>query len=214
MRLAATPPTWALVGEAEGGWSRRAPSALHTWAEPDQLWRRVEQGVAKDAPDPKALAGYGRLVRWMAPAGRRTEAAGRRCVAGRPGSARTTAVLAWGCAKWAAAGKEARRRVWANAPWPVSHAGRQGMRAPRRPGQATGRGVRIVNCDRRIKRPWLNPSEPQWAQGKRRVVEPARLLSATELRGRGCAAFDGPDEDLLCLPVPLGAHRVLPEQVA
>jgi transposase len=207
-------PTWALGFEDEVWWSRLAQPALHTWAAPAQPLRLVEQAVAKDDPDPKALACYGLLVRWMEPAGGRAEAAWLRFVAGRPVSARTTEFLAWCCAKLAAAGKEALLLVWDNAPWHVSRAVRQWIRAPNRQVKSRGQGVRIVNCYLPIKSPWLNPIEPKWAHGKRRVVEPARLLSAAELRARVCAAFDCPEEDLLGLPVPLDAHLTIPEQVA
>ncbi len=50
-----------------------------------------------------------------------------------------------------------------------------------------------------IKSPWLNPIEPKWAHGKRKVVEPARLLSARELAERVCAAFHCPYEPHLNL---------------
>ena len=107
IRLSATHPTWILGFEDEVWWSRLAHPALHSWAEADQPLRLVEQAVAKDDPDPKALACYGLLVRWVMPDGRRAETAWLRFVAGRPVSARTTEFLAWCCAKLAAAGKEA-----------------------------------------------------------------------------------------------------------
>src|SRR5438045_4185326 len=59
MRLVATHPTWALGFEDEVWWSRLAQPALHSWAEPGQPLRLVEQAVAQDDPDPKALACYG-----------------------------------------------------------------------------------------------------------------------------------------------------------
>jgi transposase len=212
--LAATHPTWALGFEDEVWWSRLAQPALHSWVEADQPPRLVEQTVAKDDPDPKALACYGLLVRPGAPADHRHEATWLRFVAGRPVSARTLEFLAWCCAKLAAAGKEALLLVWDNAPWHVSQAVRQWIRTHNRQVKATGRGVRIIACYLPIKSPWLNPIEPKWAHGKRRVVEPARLLTAAELRSRVCAAFDCPDEDLLGRPVPLDTHRVIPEEVA
>ena len=114
----------------------------------------------------------------------------------------------------AAAGKEALLLVWDNAPWHISRAVRQWLRAHNRQVKATGRGVRILNCYLPIKSPWLNPIEPKWAHGKRRVVEPARLLTAAELRARVCAAFDCPEEDLLGLPVPLATRLGISEEVA
>ena len=212
--MAATHPTWALGFEDEVRWSRLAQPALHGWAEAHQPLRLVEQTVAKDDPDPKALACYGLLVREVAPDGRRREAAWLRFVAGRPVSARTIEFLAWCCAKLAAVGKKALLLVWDNAPWHVSQAVRQWIRAHNRQVKATGQGVRIIACYLPIKSPWLNPIEPKWAHGKRRVVEPARLLTAAELRARVCAAFDCPAEHLLGLPVPLATHPGGPEQVA
>jgi hypothetical protein len=200
--------------EDEVWWSRLAQPALHSWAEPTQPLRLVEQAVAKEDPGPKALACYGLLVRGVAADGQRTEATWLRFVAGRPVSARTIEFLAWCCGKLAAAGKEALLLVWDNAPWHVSRAVRQWIRAHNRRVKADGRGVRIVNCYLPVKSPWLNSIEPKWAHGKRRVVEPDRLLTAAELRTRVCAAFDCPAEELLGLPVPLAAHQLIPEEVA
>jgi hypothetical protein len=52
--------------------------------------------------------------------------------------------------------------------------------------------VRIIGCLLPKKSPWLNPIEPQWVHGKRRVVEAGGLLTALELADRACAAFDCP----------------------
>src|SRR5207237_3935158 len=108
------------------------------------------------------------------------------------------------CAKLAAAGKEALLLVSDNAPWHVSRTVRQWIRAHNRQVKATGRGVRLVNCYLPIKSPWLNPIEPKWAHGKRRVVEPARLLTAQELADRVCTAF-------ACLHEP---HLAIPQKAA
>jgi hypothetical protein len=63
IRLAASHPTWALGFQDEVWWSRLARPSLRTWAEEDDRPRLVEQAVAKDDPDPKALACYGLLLR-------------------------------------------------------------------------------------------------------------------------------------------------------
>ena len=200
--------------EDEVWWSRLAQPALHSWAEADRPLRLVEQAVAKEDPAPKALACDGLLVRAGTAAGGWSAAAWLRFVAGRPVSARTIECLAWCCAKLATAGKEARRLVWDNAPWHGSQAGRRWIRAHNRQVKAASRGVRIIACYLPSKSPWLKPIEPQWAHGKRRVVEPARLLTAAELRARVCAACDCPDEVLLGQPVPLARHPVIPEALA
>jgi hypothetical protein len=200
MRLAATHPTWALGFEDEVWWSRLARPALHSWVAADQPLRLVEQTVAKDDPDPKALACYGLLVRWTEPTGKCPEATWLRFVDGRPVSTRTTEFLTWCCAKLAAAGKEALLLVWDNAPWHVSRAVRQWIRAHNRQVKARRQGVRIITCYLPIKSPWLNPIEPKWVHGKRRVVEPDRLLPAAELIERVYAALGATDDDHLAIP--------------
>jgi hypothetical protein len=199
IRLAASHPTWVLGFQDEVWWSRLALPALSSWAEVDQPLRLVERAVAKDAPNPKALACYGLLVRSAHPAGGWQEQTWLRFVAGRPVSAITTEYLAWCCAKLAAAGQEALLLIWDNAPWHVSRAVRTWLRAHNQQVKRTGRGVRIIPCYLPIKSPWLNPIEPKWAHGKRRVVEPTRLLATDELIDRVCAAFDCAHEPHLAI---------------
>jgi hypothetical protein len=50
------------------------------------------------------------------------------------------------------------------------------------------------------KSPWLNPMEPQWVHGKRKVIEPDGLLTAYELAERVCALFDCPHYEHLSIP--------------
>jgi transposase len=152
----------------------------------------VEQTVAKTDPDPKALACYGLLIRWTAPAGGWHEEAWLRFVDGRPVSALTTQYLAWCCADLELLGKTALLLIWDNASWHGSREVRTWIRRHNRKVKLAGHGVRIVANYLPIKSPWLNAIEPKWVHGKRRVVEPARLLPATELIERVCAAFDCP----------------------
>ncbi len=179
-----------------------AHPGLHAWAAPDQPLRFVEQTVAKDDPDPKALACYGLLVRWWdrGPTAPPREEAWLRFVDGRPVSAVTTRFLDWSCDKLAAAGKTALLLVWDNASWHLSKEVRQWITRHNRDVRWTRRGVRIVPCPLPIKSPWLNPIEPKWVHGKRKVVEPDRLLTARELAERVCAVFDCPYEPHLTIP--------------
>jgi transposase len=112
-----------------------------------------------------------------------------RFVDGRPVSAVTTAFLGWCCDRLQADGKTALLLVWDNAAWHVSRAVRGWVRDHNRAVKRAGTGVRIVLCPLPSKSPWLNPIEPKWLHGKRRVAEPARLLTAHELADRVCAAF-------------------------
>ena len=126
------------------------------------------------------------------PRQRTPEAIWLRFVDGRPVSAVTTHFLAWCCER--AGGAGSRRCCWSGTTPPGTSAGEVRALDPRAqpPGQAGRAGVRIVACPLPIKSPWLNPIEPKWVHGKRRVVEPARLLTARELADRVCAAFGCP----------------------
>ena len=164
----------------------RQPS-LHTWT--DEPLRLVEQSVATDDPDPKALACYGLLLP------ERDELWLRFCD-GRPVSAITTAFLTECCDRLATRGKRALLLVWDNAPWHISQAIKGWIRDHNRRVKRAG-GVRIITCQLPVKAPWLNPIEPKWVHGKRAVAEPARLLSAVELEERVCAYFSCHREDHL-----------------
>jgi len=66
-----------------------------------------------------------------------------------------------------------------------------------------GNGVRILVCYLPSKSPWLNPIEPKWLHGKRRVVEADRLLTSQELAQRVCHTYDCPYEEHLSIPEKL-----------
>ena len=179
--------------EDETWWSRVAQPARHAWT--DHPLRVVEQTVAKDDPDPKALACYGLLVR---PGDDAPEDLWLRFVDDRPVSAITTRFLAWGAERLAAQGMTTLVLIWDNAPWHVSAEVRRWLRAHNQRAHREG-GVRLVPCFLPTKSPWLNPIEPHWVHGKRRVAEPARLLTAAELEARVCAAFGCPLDDHLAI---------------
>jgi hypothetical protein len=154
----------------------------------------VEQPVAKDDPDRRALACYGVLLPAL-------DEVWLRFLDGRPVSAVTTVFLAWCCEEAAARGKRALLLVWDNASWHSSKAVRAWIRDHNRRAKASGDGVRLVVCPLPIKSPWLNPLEPKWANTKRKVVEPGRRLPARELAERVCDA----------LACPYHVHIPLPE---
>jgi transposase len=156
----------------------------------------VEQTVPDDDPDPKAVACYGLLVRSRDQA---PEDLWLRFVDGRPVSALTIQFLAWCCDRLAALGVTTLVLVWDNAGWHISHEVRRWLRDHNRRVHRDG-GVRILPCRLPTKSPWLNPIEPKWVHGKRRIAEPARLLTAAELEERVCAAFAVPPLDHLAIP--------------
>jgi len=123
-----------------------------------------------------------------------------RFVTGRPVSDITTQVLDWCCERLAAQGKSAWLLIWDNASWYISQIVRTWIREHNQQVKQTGKGVRILPFRLPTKSPWLNPIEPKWVHGKQAVVEPARLLSASELAQRICAYFGCSSEPYLCLP--------------
>lgn len=193
--LAETRPDWAVGFEDECWWSRVAQPALHAWTDGDAA-RLVAQAVPDDDPDPKALACYGLLVR---PGEGAPEEVWLRFVDGRPVSAITTQFLAWCDDRLAATGVTTLVLIWDNAGWHVSNEVRRWLRAHNQQAHRAG-GVRLVPCFLPTKSPWLNPIEPKWVHAKRRVVEPARLLTARDLEDRVFAAFAGTPTDHLAIP--------------
>jgi hypothetical protein len=200
MRLAQRHPDWLLGCADEVWWSRLAHPALHTWQDADDPLHLIEQTVARDDPDPKALACYGLLARWWADRTQRCEEMWLRFVDGRPVSAVTIDFLGW-CAQQAQArDKRAVVLIWDNASWHDSQIVRAWLHQHNRRVKQTGQGVRLIACYLPTKSPWLNPIEPKWLHGKRKVVEPDRLLTATELADRVCAVYGCPHEPHLVSP--------------
>jgi hypothetical protein len=200
IRLAQQHPDWLLGFEDEVWWSRLAHPALHAWQADDQPYRLVEQTVARDDPDPKAVACYGLLTRTWDAQGQRCDALWLRFVDGRPVSAVTLDFLTWCVARAAERGKRALLLVWDNASWHVSQIVRRWLRAYNRQVKQAGQGVRLLVCFLPVKSPWLNPIEPKWLHSKRKVHEPDRLLTLAELVARVCAVTGCPHEPHLVAP--------------
>ena len=162
IRLAASHPDWALGFEDETWWSRLALPAMHAWSRGGQPLRLVEQAVAKEDPDPKALACYGLL------ACRSTSRIWLRFVTGRPVSGVTTRFLAWSCERLAAAGKTALLLVWDNAAWHVSKEVGGGSASTTGRSRRWQAGVRIVAASCRSR-----------ARGSTRSSRSGRTASAS-----------------------------------
>jgi hypothetical protein len=207
IRLATAHPDWLLGFEDEVWWSRLARPALHAWQDDDRPLRLVEQTVAREDPDPKALACYGLLARYRNDRRHWAEALWLRFVDGRPVSAVTIDFLTWCAAQAQALGKRAVLLVWDNASWHESQIVRTWLRAHNRQVKQTGQGVRLLACFLPVKSPWLNPIEPKWLAGKQRVAEPERLLSAAELADRVCATYACPHHPHLVAPLTLPTRK-------
>lgn len=162
--------------------------------------RLVEQTKQKEDPDPKALACYGILLKWMASSNLKVEKMLLRFVDGRPVSSITIQFLEWCCQEIEKLDMSVLAMIWDNARWHTSSAVRTWVRTHNRTVKRTGKGVRILVCFLPIKSPWLNPIEPMWAHGKRRIVEPNATLSKQVLADRICATFDCLHLDHLSIP--------------
>ncbi len=191
--------TWAVGFEDECWWSRLALPTLSSFSEEGSPLRLVQQSVAKDDPDPKAISCYGLYLpdlgdTWI------------RFVDGRPVSAITTRFLWWCCEKLEEIGKKVLVLIWDNASWHISKEvrrwlGKHNQEVKRRIKKSDGEaGVRIVSCLLPKQSPWLNPIEPKWVHGKRKVVEPDGLLGAYELADRVCRVFGCPHYEHLSIP--------------
>ena len=194
-------PTWALGCGDDIWWSRLAQPNQHGWTDAEATQTFQELTPPTDAPDPKALAWYGLLVR---PRPQAADQRWLRFVAGRPGSAVTMALLAWCSAQLAAHGFTALCLIWENASWHRSSAVRHWLRQHHQQVKRGAVGVRFVVCPLPSTSPWLNPIEPQWVHGKRAVSEADRLLSADALAARVYAYYGCERE----------AHLVMPKKVA
>jgi len=195
--MVANHPDWALGFEDETWWSRLAQPNLHSWAESNHPLRLMEKALVKGDPDPKALACYGLLVRWINAQLAWEENIWLRFVAGNPNSLLSAHFLAWCCEKLQALKKSVLVLIWDHASWHISGAIRGWIREHNRQVKKSGQGVRILSCLLPKKSPWLNPIEPMWIHGKRRVVEAERVLSSDEIVERVCDTFGNSVEALL-----------------
>ena len=200
IRLAQRHPDWLLGFADEVWWSRLAHPALHAWQEDAHPLPLIEQTLARDDPDPQALACYGLLARSWDAAQRRSEELWLRFVNGRPVSAVTIDFLRWCVAHAQARGQRAVLLVWDNASWHDSQIVRSWVRTHNCQVKQAGYGVRLLVYSLPIKSPWLNPIEPKWLHGKRKVLEPDRLLTIAELAERVCAVYGCPHEPHLIQP--------------
>jgi hypothetical protein len=193
MRIAeANSSEWAVGFCDECWWSRVALPALSSWAEEGKPMRLIQQSVAKDDPEPKAISCYGLYLP-------RFKETWIRFVDGRPVSRITTRFLEWSCQKLEAVGKKVLLLIWDNASWHISREVRRWLGKRNREVKKGGEGVRIVSCLLPKKSPWLNAIEPKWVHGKRKVVESDALLGSYELADRVCGVFGCPHYEHLSI---------------
>jgi DDE superfamily endonuclease len=184
--------------EDETWWSRLAQPHLKVWTETASPVRLLEKTLAKGDPEPKALVCYGLLARGQDVTAQ--EKVWLRFAEGPPVSGLTRSFLEWYCEQTHALGKRVLALIWDNASWPISAAVKRWVRTHHQQATHQGVGVRLIIGPLPTKSPWLNPIEPLWMHGKRRVREPERVLPAQELAERVCHAFGCTHEDHLTIP--------------
>jgi hypothetical protein len=180
LQLAANHPALVLGFEDEVWWSRDAQPHMPAWSDDTPL-RLVEKTVPAQDPEGTAVACYGLY-------GPTAHHMLLRFVRGRPVSVVTCAFLAGLATYLTAQGKRALVLIWDKASWHVSHAVQEWSTAHNRHAKQEG-GCRLMVCRFPSKSPWLTLIEPKWVHGKRAVVEPARVLSMTDLMQRVCAYY-------------------------
>lgn len=159
---------------------------MHSFCAKNEAVQLQQLELAKDDTDPKALACYGLLLRHK----QQQDSLHLRFVVGRPLSSLTIQFLEWCSSRLQEAGKRVLLLVWDNATWHRSKVVDNWVHEHNRKVKANEKvGVRLLVCFLPSRSPWLNPIEPKWVHGKRRVHEPQRLLSANELEERVYAAF-------------------------
>ena len=193
METADADPLWAIGFLDECWWSRVALLTLSAFSEEGEPPRIIQQSVAKDDPDPKAISCYGLYLP-------RLDDMWIRFVDGRPVSSISTRFLSWCCEGLERVGKKTLLLIWDNASWHISREVRRLLGKHNREVKESGCGVRIVSCFLPKQSPWLNAIEPKWVHGKRKVVEFDGLLSAYELADRVCGAFGCPHHEHLTIP--------------
>jgi hypothetical protein len=141
MELAAINEDWVAGFCDECWWSRVAQPNLHSFSEEGEPLRLVEQSVAKNDPDPKAISCYGLYVPEL-------EETWLRFVDGRPVSGITTRFLSWCSERLEAAGKKVFVLIWDNASWHISREVRRWIGSHNREVKKglSEAGVRIVTC--------------------------------------------------------------------
>jgi hypothetical protein len=164
IRLAEAHPEW-VVGFLDEVWfSRLARPSLNSWSEAGEPLRLVEQSVAKEDSDPKAISCYGVYVPEF-------EEVWLRFVDGRPVSGVTTRFLGWCCEKLEMTGKKVWVLIWDNASWHISKEVREWIASHNREVKRSGQGVRINKLPSAQEEPVAQSDRtevgPRQAQGHR-----------------------------------------------
>ncbi len=199
MALARQKPDWAFGYQDETWWSRFAHPDLHSWAEDSRFLKLIEQTPRHDDPEPQAIACYGLAIHWYEQDETKHDEVWLRFVEGNPCSNLTIQYLEWLLEKISLAGKKALIMVWDHATWHKSKAVREWIHAHNSVVKKSQKGVRLLPFLLPKKSPWLNPIEPMWIHAKRKIVEPDKKLTETEVVRRVSAVFDNPILPLLTI---------------
>jgi hypothetical protein len=133
MAVAEASPEWAIGFEDECWWSRLALPTLSSWAEQGKPMRLVQQSVAKDDPEPKAISCYGLYVPQL-------DETWLRFVEEGPVSSITTQFLEWSLEKLEEIGKKVLVLIWDNASWHTSREVRRWLGKHNRRVKQSGEG--------------------------------------------------------------------------
>jgi hypothetical protein len=192
IRRALRHPEWVPSFADETRWNRLALPNLHAGSDV-RPWHLVQRQAGRGDLDPKSLACYG-LLR----ADTDQDAVALR--AGAAGQPADRSFLGPGGERLAASGKQVLLLAWDNAGWHISQRVRAWIKGHNRRVRRKG-GGRLVARRLPVKSPWLNAIESKWAQGKKAIVEPGRLLTAQETTERVGVYSHGDPEPPLVQPM-------------
>ena len=133
METADADPLWAIGFSDECWWSRVALPTLSAFSEEGEPPRMIQQSVAKDDPDPKAISCYGLYLP-------RLDDIWIRFVDGRPVSSISTRFLSWCCEGLKRLGKKTLLLIWDNASWHISREVRRWLGSHNREVKESGCG--------------------------------------------------------------------------
>lgn len=117
---------------------------------------------------------------------------------GNPYSALTIQSLRWTCSKAYRLDKPVLVIFWDHASWHIRKEVLGWVHKHNRQVKQSGKGVRLLVCLLPKQSLWSNAIEPMWIHANRKLVEPERKLSATEVVSRVCSVFAHPHKILKC----------------
>jgi hypothetical protein len=173
---------------------------LHSWSTDGQPLRLVEQTLQAKDTEGKALACYGVFPAPLFPGGWLVGRSHLAALCGWPSGERDyDPVIGMVLRQVAAAGQTGMDPGLGQCPLAYQSCGSRLDPRSQSAGERNRPGRPHFCLPAADQKPLAPPIEPKWVHGKRRIVEPDRMLPPLEMEERISAALDCPREDHLSL---------------